>query len=67
MLLIGAIVTLNYVKSQDWRIAFIGIFTVMFAGSVGLLTTAGRAQVFAAAAAYAAVLVVFVGGNQASS
>ena len=44
--------------------ALIGIFTVLFAGSVGLLTAASRAEVFAATAAYAAVLVVFVSGNR---
>ena len=43
--------------------ALIGNFTVIFAGSVGLLTSASRAEVFAATAAYAAVLVVFVSGN----
>lgn len=64
MLLIGAIIALNYVQSQDWRIALIGIFTILFAGSVGLLTTASRVEVFAATAAYAAVLVVFVSGNK---
>lgn len=41
----------------------IGGFTVGFAISVGLLTNARRAEVFAATAAYAAVLVVFVSGN----
>ncbi len=64
MLLIGAVVALNYVQSQSWRIALIGIFTVLFAGSVGLLTTASRAEVFAATAAYATVLVVFLSGNE---
>lgn len=64
MLLIGAIVALNYVSSQNWRIALIGIFTVLFAVSVCLLTTASRAEIFTATAAYAAVLVVFVSGNR---
>lgn len=39
------------------------IFTTTFAGSVGLLTNASRTEVFAATAAYTAVLVVFLGGN----
>ena len=65
LLLVGAMVALNYVRSHDRRLALIGIFTVFFAGSVGLLTAASRAEVFAATAAYAAVLVVFISGNQA--
>ena len=36
----------------------------MFAGSVGLLTAASKAEVFAATAAYAAVLAVFISENQ---
>lgn len=63
MLLVGAILALNYVQSQDWRVALTRIFTTLFAGSVGLLTTARRVEVFAATAAYAAVLVVFVSGH----
>jgi hypothetical protein len=39
------------------------VFTLLFAGSIGLLTNARRAEVFAATAAYAAVLVVFVSGD----
>ncbi|MCJ1382292.1 hypothetical protein MMC17_005405 [Xylographa soralifera] len=63
ILLIGAIATLNYVTSQDWRIGLIAIFTVAFSASVGLLTTASRAEVYAATAGYAAVLAVFVTAN----
>ena len=63
VLLIGAIVALNYVQSQDWKMALVAIFTIMFAGSVGLLTSARRQEVFATTAAYAAVLVVFVSGR----
>jgi hypothetical protein len=37
--------------------------TVAFAGSLALFTNARRQDVFAATAAYAAVLVVFVSGN----
>ena len=63
MLLIGAIVALNYVQSQVWKMALVAIFTVMFAGSVGLLTSARRQEIFATTAAYAVVLVVFVSGK----
>lgn len=43
--------------------ALIVVFMLLFAGSVELLTSARRAEVFAATAAYAAVLVVFVSGD----
>ena len=66
ILLIGAMVTLNYIDTQSWKIITITSFTVMFAGSVSLFTSSGRTEVFAATAAYAAVLVVFMSGNPAN-
>jgi len=45
----------------------LGGWTVLFAACVGWLTNAKRDQIFAATAAYAAVLVVFVSGNLGSS
>ena len=62
-LLIGAIVALYEVQSAGAKLALISVFTVLFAASVGLLTNARRSDVYAASAAYAAVLVVFVGGS----
>jgi hypothetical protein len=67
VLLIGAIVVLYKVTSSDWRLGLIAAFTTLFAGSVGLLTNARRAELFAATAAYAAVLVVFVSGDLGNS
>ncbi|CAN9145643.1 unnamed protein product [Alternaria alternata] len=67
VLLIGAIVVLYKVTSSDWRLGLIAAFTSLFAGSVGLLTNARRAELFAATAAYAAVLVVFVSGDLGNS
>ncbi|KAI8937238.1 hypothetical protein NX059_006447 [Plenodomus lindquistii] len=67
LLLIGAIVVLYTVRSPDWRLGLIAAFTTVFAGSVGLLTNARRAELFAATAAYAAVLVVFVSGDLGNS
>ncbi|CAG5150508.1 uncharacterized protein ALTATR162_LOCUS2684 [Alternaria atra] len=67
LLLIGAIVVLYKVTSPDWRLGLIATFTTLFAGSVGLLTNARRAELFAATAAYAAVLVVFVSGDLGNS
>lgn len=51
LLLIGAIVILYKVRSSDWRLGLIATFTCLFAGSVGLLTNARRAELFAATAA----------------
>ena len=48
------------------RLGIIAGYTTMFATCVGLLTNARRSEVFAACAAYAAVLVVFVSGNLGS-
>ncbi|OAL49312.1 hypothetical protein IQ07DRAFT_622405 [Pyrenochaeta sp. DS3sAY3a] len=51
LLLIGAIVILYKVRSPEWRLGLIATFTTLFAGSVGLLTNARRAELFAATAA----------------
>ncbi|KAL3490637.1 hypothetical protein BJX62DRAFT_251850 [Aspergillus germanicus] len=62
-LLVGAIVSLYIVQEPRSRLAMIAGFTALFAISVALMTNTRRAEVFAATAAYAAVLVVFVSGN----
>jgi hypothetical protein len=62
-LLIGSIVVLNFVKNRDQRLIWIAGFTLLFALSVVLLSSAKRVEVFAATAAYMAVLVVFVSNN----
>lgn len=66
-LLIGSIAVLNIVGNQNRRIGWIAGFTLLFALSVVLLTNAKRVEVFAATAAYVAVLVVFVSNNQVGS
>lgn len=65
ILLIGAIVCLTAVSDQSTsvRVGMIVLFTCLFAGVVGLLTNARRAELFGSTAAYAAVLVVFVSNN----
>jgi hypothetical protein len=67
ILLVGAITSLYYVTQPKARLGMIAGFTVLFAISVGLLTSAKRGEIFASAAAYAAVLVVFVSGNLGSA
>lgn len=48
-------------------LGMLGGWTVLFATCVGWLTNAKRDQIFAATAAYAAVLVVFVSGTLGGS
>ncbi|KAF6798239.1 hypothetical protein CMUS01_15725 [Colletotrichum musicola] len=66
-LLIGSIVGLYFAKNDITKLGLITFFTAMFALSVGLMTNARRAEIFAGTAAYAAVLVVFVSGDLSSS
>ncbi|KAF2193950.1 hypothetical protein K469DRAFT_548266 [Zopfia rhizophila CBS 207.26] len=62
-LLVGAITSLYYVEKASSLIGLLAAFTTVFAGSIGLLTNARKVEVYAATAAYAAVLVVFIGNN----
>jgi hypothetical protein len=63
ILLIGAILNLYLVSDPTAKLGLVAMYTVLFASSVALCTNARRAEVFAATAAYAAVLVVFVSGD----
>jgi hypothetical protein len=63
ILLVGAITTLFLVRKTGAKLGILAGFTSLFAASVGGLTSAKRQEVFAATAAYAAVLVVFVNGD----
>lgn len=65
-LLIGSIAILNKVSDPGRRIGWIAGITLLFALSITVLTNARRVEIFAARAAYVAVLVVFVSGNQAA-
>ncbi|KAI0021091.1 hypothetical protein F4780DRAFT_298916 [Xylariomycetidae sp. FL0641] len=67
LLLLGSILSLDWVVSGRRRLparllGLVALWTALFALYVGFLTSARRDQVFAATAAYAAVLVVFVSG-----
>jgi len=66
ILLIGAIVNLYLVTNDNLRLILIAVYTGFFAATVGLLTSARRAEVYGSTAAYAACLVVFVSGNLGS-
>jgi hypothetical protein len=67
VLLIGAIVSLYIVTQPAAKLGLVAMYTVLVASSVTLCTNARRAEVFAATAAYAAVLVVFVSGDLGGS
>ena len=67
ILLISAILSLHVVTSDKAKLGLVAMYTILFALSVGVLTNARRAEVFAATAAYAAVLVVFVSGELGGS
>lgn len=45
------------------KLGLIAGYTIAFATCIGLATNAKKAEVFAACAAYSAVLVVFVSGD----
>ena len=51
LLLVGAILVLYKVNSNDLKLGLIALFTIIFAGSVGLLTNSSMAEVFGATAA----------------
>jgi hypothetical protein len=63
VLLIGAVVNLYVVPSPRVKLGLVTMYTTLFAASVTLCTDTRIAEVFAATAAYAAVLVVFVSGD----
>jgi hypothetical protein len=51
LLLVGAILALYLIRSMRWWLAVIGIFTTVFAVSVGVLTNARRGEIFGTTAA----------------
>ncbi|SPJ73561.1 uncharacterized protein FTOL_03291 [Fusarium torulosum] len=66
ILLVGPVTGLSFMHSRAAILGMICAFTVAFALSVGLMTNAKRAEIFAGSAAYAAVLVVFVSNGDLS-
>ncbi|KAF4992783.1 hypothetical protein FGRMN_6936 [Fusarium graminum] len=66
VLLVGPVTSLSFVNSRATILGMICTFTIVFAFSGGLMTSAKRAEIFAGSVAYAAVLVVFVGNGDLS-
>lgn len=67
ILLTCPIVVLYFVTNPNARLGLVIAFILMFALGLSLSTSANRDSIFAATAAYAAVLVVFVSGDLANS
>lgn len=65
--LVGAIVSLYYIRKPEARLGLIAAFTIVFGLSLRFASNAKRAEIFGASAAYAAVLVVFVSGDLGGS
>jgi len=65
--LVVAIISLYIVNRPTVKLGMVAAYTILFALSIALLTNARRAEIYGAAAAYAAVLVVFISGNFGSS
>ncbi|KAK6504284.1 hypothetical protein TWF506_002488 [Arthrobotrys conoides] len=57
----AGVIALYYVKVDEWRLLVLGLSTLVCAILTAVFTTAKKSEVFAVAAAYCAVLVVFVG------
>ncbi|KAK4963728.1 hypothetical protein LTR10_001359 [Elasticomyces elasticus] len=62
-LLIGSILALYFVTSPDARLGIVLAFIVLFALGLSVSTSASRDAVFAATAAYSAVLIVYISGS----
>ncbi|KAH7076705.1 hypothetical protein BKA63DRAFT_510564 [Paraphoma chrysanthemicola] len=57
---------LSWLEGKGWPFLNIGLlvgFSLVFAASMGRFTQAKRAELFAASAAYSAVLIVFIGNS----
>lgn len=66
-LLVVPIIVLYFVTNPNARLALTITFIVAFAIGLGATTSANRDAIFAATAAYSAVLVVFVSGDLANA
>lgn len=65
-LLLVPIIVLNIVHGTTGRFAIIFVASSLFIGRLSIGTKSGTTEVFAAEAAYAAIMVVFVSGNGVS-
>ena len=63
-LILIPVITLHFVTNSNWRLSLIVVFTLAFTTSMSVTTKAKRSEIFAAAAAFVAVQVVYVGSVQ---
>jgi hypothetical protein len=63
ILLIAPILALYFVTEPDSRLGLVIAFIIFFAAALAVSTGASRDSIFAATAAYTAVLLVFVSGD----
>lgn len=61
VLILVPVIVLHFLQDANWRLAVIVIFSLSFTATLVMGTSADRAQVFAATAAFVAVQVVYVG------
>ncbi|KAK1763653.1 hypothetical protein QBC33DRAFT_548884 [Phialemonium atrogriseum] len=66
LLPIAGIAALYVIQDMPGRLGATAIFTALFSFSLNIITTASTKDIFGATAAFAAVLVVFIGTNDAS-
>lgn len=62
---IAGVIVVYFVENTLARIGIIAGMTALFSLCLALLTAARKSEIFAAAAAFSAVLVVFFGSNNA--
>ena len=63
LLPVASIVVLYYVEAMKVKLGLVACFTFALAMALAVFTTVRRSEVFATTAAFAAVMVVFIGGN----
>ena len=67
ILILVPVVVLHFLQNANWRLLVIVIFSLLFTATLVVGTSAERAQIFAATAAFVAVQVVYVGSAISAS
>ena len=67
ILILVPVIVLHFLQNANWRLLVIVIFTLVFTATLVVGTSAERAQIFAATAAFVAVQVVYVGNVLSAS
>ncbi|KJY00876.1 hypothetical protein TI39_contig309g00016 [Zymoseptoria brevis] len=63
LIVVGSILTLDFVQSDGVKLGLLMMYIVIFVFGIFFTTGANRDSIFAATAAYSAVLIVFVSGG----